>query len=73
MVNGRREKVGCVTDDLTYPSVERIVDLHEQIVEDGDTTESGVRSEEAIASALQYISEGFSGRYPRRSTTKRST
>ena len=53
-----------MTDDLVYPSVELIVDLHEQIVEDGDTTESGVRSEDAIASALQYISEGFFGEVP---------
>ena len=53
-----------MTDDLVYPSVELIVDLHEQIVEDGDTTESGVRSAEAIASALQYISEGFFGEVP---------
>ena len=53
-----------MTDDLTYPSVELIVDLHEQIVEEGDTTESGVRSEDAIASALQYISEGFFGEVP---------
>ena len=63
-VNERREKAGYVTDDLAYPSVELIVDLHEQIVEDGDTTESGVRSEDAIASALQYISEGFFGEVP---------
>ena len=53
-----------MTDDLTYPSVELIVDLHEQIVEDGDTTESGVRSEDTIASALQYISKGFFGDVP---------
>ena len=53
-----------MTDDLVYPSLELIVDLHEQIVEDADTTESGVRSAEAIASALQYISEGFFGEVP---------
>jgi death-on-curing protein len=48
-----------VTADLTYPSVEVILDLHEQIVEEGDTTEPGVRSEDAIESALQYVSTGF--------------
>ena len=53
-----------MTDDLVYPSVDLIVDLHEQIVEDGDTTESGVRSEDAIAVALQCISEGFFGEVP---------
>lgn len=53
-----------MTDDLAYPSVELILDLHEQIVVEGDTTEPGVRSEDAIASALQYISEGFFGEVP---------
>jgi len=53
-----------VTDDLAYPSVELILDLHEQIVAEGDTTEPGVRSEDSIASALQYISEGFFGEVP---------
>ena len=64
MVNGRREKVGCVTNELAYPSVELILDLHEQIVAEGDITEPGVRSEDAITFALQYISEGFFGEVP---------
>lgn len=53
-----------MTDDLAYPSVVLILDLHEQIVAEGDSTEPGVRSEDAIASALQYISEGFFGEVP---------
>jgi len=53
-----------VTDDLAYPSVDLVLDLHEQIVAEGDSTEPGVRSEDAIASALQYISEGFFGEVP---------
>ena len=48
-----------MTADLTCPSVEVIVDIHEQIVEEGDNTESGVRSKDAIESALQYISTGY--------------
>ena len=44
-----------MTDDLTYPSVELIVDLHEQIVAEGDTTESGVRSEDAIRSEERRV------------------
>ena len=48
-----------MTADLTYLSVEVILDLHEQIVEEGDATEPGVRSEDAIESALQYVSTGF--------------
>ena len=53
-----------MTDDVEYPSVELILDLHEQIVKEGDTTESGVRSEAAIESALQYVSERFFGEVP---------
>ncbi|WP_459191050.1 type II toxin-antitoxin system death-on-curing family toxin [Halosimplex sp. J119] len=53
-----------MTDDLAYPSVELILDLHEQVVVEGDTTEPGVRSEDAISSALEYISEGFFGEVP---------
>lgn len=53
-----------MTDDVTYPSVELILDLHEQIVAEGDTTEPGVRSAAANKSALQYISEGFFGEIP---------
>ena len=53
-----------MTDDFAYPSVELISDLHGQIVTEGDATEPGVRSENAIASALQYISEGFFGEVP---------
>ena len=48
-----------MTADLTYPSVEVILDIHEQIVEEGDNTESGVRSKDAIESALQYVSTGY--------------
>ena len=53
-----------MTDDLAYPSVDLVLDLHEQIIAEGDTTEPGVRSEDVIASALQYISEGFFGEVP---------
>lgn len=53
-----------MTDDLAYPSVDLVLDLHKQIIAEGDTTEPGVRSEDAIASALQYISEGFFGEVP---------
>ena len=53
-----------MTDDIVYPSVELILGLHDQIVEEGDTTEPGVRSEDAIGSAVQYISEGFFGEVP---------
>jgi len=53
-----------VTDDFAYRCVNLILCLHDQIVTEGDTTEPGVRSEDAIGSALQYISEGFFGEVP---------
>ncbi|MCU4744791.1 type II toxin-antitoxin system death-on-curing family toxin [Halobacteria archaeon AArc-xg1-1] len=53
-----------MSDELTYPSVELILGLHEQIVEEGDITEPGVRSEDTIESALQYVSEGYFGQVP---------
>lgn len=52
-------------DDVVYPSVEVVLGLHEQIVREGDSTESGVRSEDAIESVLQYVSEGFFGEVPK--------
>lgn len=53
-----------MTDDVSSLSTDLICDLHEQIVEEGDSTEPGVRSEEAIESAIQYVSEGFFGEVP---------
>ena len=70
---GRRESVEGVTADVAYPSTELILDLHEQIVEEGDTTKPGIRSVDAIESALQYVSEGSSARCRTHSTRKRST
>jgi death-on-curing protein len=53
-----------VADDVAYLTVEQILALHEQVVKEGDATEPGVRSEDAIESALQYVSEGFFGEVP---------
>ena len=53
-----------MTEDLVYPSVRVILDIHEQIVEESEVTEPGVRSEKPIESAHQYISEGFFGEVP---------
>lgn len=62
-----------MSDDVVYPSAKLILDLHEQVVEDSDETEPGVRSEEAIESALQYISEDFSAKFREHSTKKQFT
>ena len=54
-----------MTDDFTYPTVELIIGLHEQVVVEGNNTEPGIRSTESITSALQYISEGYFGERPK--------
>ncbi|WP_425494364.1 type II toxin-antitoxin system death-on-curing family toxin [Natronoglomus mannanivorans] len=64
MIISRQARLEHVSDELTYPSVELILGLHEQIVEEGDITEPGVRSEDTIESALQYVSEGYFGQVP---------
>jgi death-on-curing protein len=53
-----------MANDLSYPSVGLVLDLHEQVVEEGTVTEPGVRSEDAVESAIEYVSEGFFGEVP---------
>jgi len=53
-----------MTDDLVYPSAEIVLELHDQVVEEADATESGVRAEAAVESAIRYVSEGFFGELP---------
>ena len=53
-----------MSDDIAYPSVDLVLELHEQIVEEGTSTESGVRSADAIESTLRYVSEGYFGEAP---------
>lgn len=51
-------------DELTYPTPEEILVIHEDIVASNPDTEPGVQNEEAIESALHYISEGYFGEFP---------
>jgi death-on-curing protein len=53
-----------VADELAYPSVDLVLGLHEQIVAEGDVTEPGVRSDDAVSFAVQYVSEGFFDEVP---------
>jgi death-on-curing protein len=53
-----------VTEDVVYPSVDLILALHEQVVEEGDVTEPGIRSTAAVESAVQYVSAGYFGKVP---------
>ena len=58
MAIGCDERGRGVTDDLDYPSVELVLSIHEQIVAESDVTASGIRSEAAVESALQYVAVG---------------
>lgn len=53
-----------VTAAIRYPSVALILELHEQVVTEGDATEPGVQSVDAVESAVQYVSEGYFGAAP---------
>ncbi len=53
-----------MADELAYPSVDLVLGLHEQIVAEGDVTEPGVRSDDAVSFAVQYVSEGFFDEVP---------
>lgn len=44
---------------IEYPSADDIHAIHERIVVRSDKTEPGVRTPEAVESALTYISEGY--------------
>lgn len=50
--------------EFDYPSVDEILAIHEDIIAEDDSSEAGVRSPDAIQSALTYISEGYFGQSP---------
>ena len=50
-----------MTDPLWYPSVEDVLDIHEDIVSEYPATSSGVRNRGDIEFTLEYISEGDFG------------
>ena len=54
-----------MTDSFWYPSVEDILDIHEDIVSEYPDTSSGIRSRGDVEFALEYISEGGFGSVPK--------
>lgn len=54
-----------MADSFWYPSVEDVLDIHEDIVSEYPDTSSGVRSRGAIEFALEYVSEGSFGSVPK--------
>jgi len=53
-----------MTDSFWYPSVEDILDIHEDIVSESPNTGPGVRSRGDVEFALEYVSEGSFGSVP---------
>lgn len=53
-----------MTGDLLYPSRADVLAIHEDIIAEDPAAEPGVRSPEAVESAITYISEGYFGEGP---------
>ncbi|WP_338742021.1 type II toxin-antitoxin system death-on-curing family toxin [Haloplanus salilacus] len=53
-----------MTDSFWYPSVEEVLDIHEDIVSEYADTSSGVHNRGDIEFALEYVSEGSFGSVP---------
>lgn len=49
---------------MEYPTAEDIHSLHDTVVEEDTDAEPGVRTPDAVESALVYISEGYFGQVP---------
>ena len=50
--------------DIEYPTAEDIHDAHARIVARDADTEAGIRTSDAVESALVYVSEGYFGQAP---------
>ena len=53
-----------MTDSFWYPSVEDVLDIHEDIVSEYPDTSPGIQSRGDIEFTLEYISEGRFGSVP---------
>ena len=53
-----------MADSFWYPSVEDVLEIHEDIVSEYPDTSSGIQSRGDIPFALEYISEGSFGSVP---------
>jgi death-on-curing protein len=50
--------------DLFYPTRKDVLVIHEDIIAEDPAAEPGVRSPDAVDSALTYVSEGYYGERP---------
>lgn len=52
------------SSEVEYPSVDDVLAIHEDIITEDVSSVAGVRSPDAIQSALTYISVGYFGQSP---------
>lgn len=60
--DGARNDLTLMT--LDYPTAADIHAIHDRIIANSEMTESGIRTPEAVESAIVYISEGYFGEAP---------
>lgn len=53
-----------MAEELVYPELADVLSIHEDIVAEDPESEPGVRSPDAVDSALTYISVGYFGQTP---------
>lgn len=53
-----------MSDDLWYPSVEDVLDIHDDIVSEYSDTSPGVQNEGDVEFALQFVRDGSFGEAP---------
>jgi len=53
-----------MTEDVVYPTAEEVLAIHEDIVERQPDTEPGVRTQQPVTAAIQFVSEGYFGQKP---------
>ena len=53
-----------MSNDITYPTTDDVLAIHDAVVASDRETEEGVRSAAVVESALVYVSEGYFGEVP---------
>lgn len=53
-----------MSEHLVFPELADVLSIHEDIIAEDPHSEPGVRSPEAVNSALTYVSVGYFGQAP---------
>ena len=63
-LTGQTDEWMEMATDLVFPTLADVLSIHEDIVAEDPESEPGVRSPEAVQSALTYVSVGYFGEVP---------